>query len=265
MVQRTDIEAYWEDPKTVSLLDSNLRALEESVVLGYLDGRSRLADFGCGAGESTVRYAARAATCVALEQSNHQRSLAAERFRQAGLTNVDLRGGSIGNLRLFGGCFDIGVTQRVIINLPTWSEQQQAIANIHSTIAPGGLYIMVENTYEGAENLNRVRRQLGLANIPLHWHNNFLHHDLLLDFLRSLFVVERIATFDLYYLLTRVFINMFASFEGYGAVAKADEIFKVSDAAARHLFEVTGNDVSIRLASGSSFGPIQAFVLRKIS
>jgi hypothetical protein len=60
-------------------------------------------------------------------------------------------------------------------------------------------------------------------------------------------------------------MNMFASFEGYGAAAKSDEIFKRSDAAARRLFEVAGGDVSIRLNSGSSFGPIQAFVLRKIS
>src|SRR4051794_2114737 len=169
MVQRADIDAYWEDPKTVSLLDTNLRALEESVVLEYLDGRPRLADLGCGAGESTVRYAPKAASCVALEKSNHQLSLAAERFRQAGLTNVDLRSGSVDDLSPYDQCFDIAITQRVLINLPTWQEQQRAILNIHSTIAPGGRYIMVENTYEGAENLNRLRRKLDLSNVPLHW------------------------------------------------------------------------------------------------
>ena len=265
MVQRADIDAYWEDPKTVSLLDTNLRALEESVVLEYLDGRSRLADLGCGAGESTIRYAPKAASCLALEKSNHLRSLAAERFRQAGLTNIELRSGSLDDLGLYDQCFDIAVTQRVLINLPTWQEQQQAILNIYATISPGGRYIMIENTYEGAENLNRLRRKVDLPNVPLHWHNNFLHHQVLLDLLRPLFTIERIATFDLYYLLTRVFVNMFASFEGYGAAAKSDEIFKRSDAAARRLFEVAGADVSIRLNSGSSFGPIQAFVLRKIS
>src|SRR6185312_4716009 len=222
MVDRADLKAYWEDPKTISLLDANLRALEEGVVLDYLDGRTRLADFGCGAGESTVRYAARVANCVALERSSHQRLLAAERFRQAGLSNIELSDGSVEALGLFNQCFDVAVTQRVIINLPTWPEQQKAIANIHSTIAPGGLYIMIENTYEGAENLNRLRRQLGLTNIRLHWHNNFLHHDLLLNFLRPMFWLENIRTFDLYYLLTRVFMNIFASFEGYGAAAKSD-------------------------------------------
>jgi len=265
MVQRAEIEAYWEDPKTVSLLDTNLRALEERVVLEYLDGRTRFADFGCGAGESTVHYAAKAASCLALEQSSHQRSLAAERFRQTGLTNVDLRRGSVDELSAFHKCFDVAITQRVLINLPTWQDQQRAIKNIHSTIARGGHYIMIENTYEGAENLNRLRRRLDLPNIPLHWHNNFLHHELLLNFMQPLFSVERIAAFDLYYLLTRVFMNMFASFEGYGAAAKSDEIFQRSDAAARRLFDLVGGDVNIRLPSGSSFGPIQAFVLRKVS
>ncbi len=50
------------------------------------------------------------------------------------------------------------------------------IENVRSTLKPGGLYVMIENTYEGLENLNSVRRQVGLDNIPVHWHNYFLHY-----------------------------------------------------------------------------------------
>jgi hypothetical protein len=58
---------------------------------------------------------------------------------------------------------------------------------------------------------------------------------------------------------------MFAKFEGYGASAKFDDIFKVSDPAARALFEAIGERVSIRHSAGNSFGPIQVFILRKIA
>jgi cyclopropane fatty-acyl-phospholipid synthase-like methyltransferase len=58
VTRRDEIEAYWESTNTVSLLDSNLRMLEESTVLRYLHRNMDFADLGCGGGESTVRYAA---------------------------------------------------------------------------------------------------------------------------------------------------------------------------------------------------------------
>jgi ubiquinone/menaquinone biosynthesis C-methylase UbiE len=260
---RDEIEAYWECANTVSLLDSNLRRLEEETVLSHLDRTMAFADFGCGSGESTVRYAAAVKSCLALEQSSHLRAQAQQRFREAKLQNVELVGGSVQDLSAYTNRFDAVLTQRVVINFLNWEQQQAVIENVRATLKPGGLYIMIENTFEGFENLNAVRRAVGLDDIPLHWHNYFLHYPLLMDFLKDKFVVERVHTFDLYYLLTRVFVNMFAKFEGYGANAKFDETFKVADPAARVLFETIGSRVSIKHQAGNSFGPIQAFILRK--
>ena len=229
------MKSYWEDPKTVSLLDENLRVLEESVVLGRLDKHTSFADLGCGGGESTVRYAARVKKCLALEQSNHLRSLAAERVKKAGLTNVTLMPGSVTDLGEYSEKFDVALTQRVVINFSTWEEQKQVISNVWSTLRPGGLYIMLENTYEGAENLSAMRRSLGLDAIPIHWHNNLLHHDLFIEYLKGKFSVDDVITFDLYFFLTRVYVNLFASFKGFGANAKSNSIFKQADAAARKL------------------------------
>jgi ubiquinone/menaquinone biosynthesis C-methylase UbiE len=264
MTRRDEIEAYWEQPGTVSLLDSNLRRLEEEAVLRYLHGGMAFADLGCGGGESTARYAAAVKSCLALEQSSHLRARAAENFKKAGVNNVELVAGSVSELSAYEGKFDAVLTQRVVINFLSWQEQQDVIENVRSTLRPGGLYVMIENTFEGFENLNAVRRSVALDNIPLHWHNYFLHYPLLMDFLKDKFVIENVHTFDLYYLLTRVFVNMFAKFEGYGAGAKFDDIFKIADPAARALFEAIGSRVSIDKPAGNSFGPIQAFILRKI-
>jgi ubiquinone/menaquinone biosynthesis C-methylase UbiE len=264
LTRRDEIEAYWEGANTVSLLDSNLRMLEESTVLRYLDRNMDFADLGCGGAESTVRYAAAVKSCVALEQSGHLRSKAKARFDDAKLSNVELVAGSVSDLSKYKNRFDGVLTQRVVINFLSWEEQKAVINNIRSTLKPGGLYVMVENTYEGLENLNSVRRQVGLDNIPVHWHNYFLHYLPLMEFLKDKFVLENVHTFDLYYLLTRVFENMFGKFEGYGANAKFDEIFKIADPAAKKLFETLGDRLSIKLLAGNSFGPIQTFVLRKI-
>jgi hypothetical protein len=66
-------------------------------------------------------------------------------------------------------------------------------------------------------------------------------------------------------LLTRVFVNMFAKFEGFGRKAVKDDIFDAADAAARRLYELMGDRVKITVNKGDSFGPIQGFVLRRIN
>lgn len=265
MSDRSRIDEYWEHPDTISLLDKNLRKLETAFVLSQLNASDEMADFGCGDGESTVHYAAKVRSCLALEHSNTLRAKAAERFKSAGLTNVKLVGGDAYNLAAYREQFDVVVSQRVVINFMTWEEQQQVMENIRSTLRPNGRYVMIENTFEGFDAMNEVRRAVGLQNVPLHdWHNYFLHYDKFMQFIDGKFTLEKTHTFDLYYLLTRVFVNMFAKFEGYGRKAVKDDIFDAADEAARRLYELIGDRVKISVPKGNSFGPIQGFVLRRI-
>jgi len=244
MTDRKRIDEYWESPDTISLLDKNLRKLETDFVLSQIKPTDEIADFGCGDGESTVHYAAKARTCLALEHSNTLRTHAAERFKAAGLKTVTLVGGDAFDLSAYESKFDLVISQRVVINFMTWEEQQKVLENIRNTLRPGGRYIMIENTFEGFEAMNEVRRAVGLPNVPLHdWHNYFLHYDRLMEFLEGKFTLEKTHTFNLYYLLTRVFVNMFAKFEGFGRNAVKDDIFDVADSAARKLYELMGDRV----------------------
>ena len=254
---------YWEDPQTVSLLDRNLRRLEEKFVLSRLKSEDSLADVGCGDAISTLRYARKVKSCTAIEQSGYLYSRAVRRFRRSGLENTRCENGSVLDLSLYRESFDAVVTQRVLINLPDWSHQMAAIRQIHASLRQGGHYLMIENTYEGHELLNQARRSVGLNDIPIHWHNVFFHHDRLVTYLRRLFVMEEHHTFDVYYLLTRVFANMFARFEGFGRHAAKDPIFDTVDKAAADLYEKAGQ--TMKLGGRYAFGPIQGFVLRKRS
>jgi ubiquinone/menaquinone biosynthesis C-methylase UbiE len=265
MPSRKQIEKYWENPGTVSLIDKNLRVLETDFVLNQLSGIDEVADFGCGDGESTVYYAKKVKSMLAVEQSRYLRKLAAARFKEAKLTNIKLVSGDVMNLSDYTGKFNTVITQRVVINFMTWDEQQKVISNIWKTLRPGGRYIMIENTFEGFEALNSVRRKVGLSNIPLHdWHNYFLHYDNFIKFIDEKFVIEKTQTFNLYYLLTRVFTNMFAKFEGWGTGAKKDTIFDIADKSARKLQELLNDQIEIKVKTGNSFGPIQGWVLRRM-
>lgn len=265
MSNRERIDAWWEDPNTVSLIDKNLRQIETNFVASQLSSGDDFADFGCGDGESTVHYAVKVKSCLALERSNTLRSRAAQRFRDAGVRNVELIEGDVRDLSAYLGRVTACSTQRVVINFMSWEEQQAVLQNIWAALRPGARYIMIENTFEGFEALNSVRRAVGLPNIVLHdWHNYFLHYDKFMQFLDGKFVIEHHRTFNLYYLLTRVFTNMFAEFKGYGAGAKKDQIFDAADAAARQLYDLIGNRVHIDVEKGESFGPIQGWVLRRM-
>ncbi|MCP4662185.1 MAG: class I SAM-dependent methyltransferase [bacterium] len=257
------IRACWEDPDTRSLIDPNLRRLEEGVVLKYLEPGFELLDVGCGDGESTLTYARHVKRCLGIERSELLRRRAVESCAQAGLDNTEIVAGDVFDLDACYRRFDVAVTQRVIINQTSWEMQQEAIEQVRATLRPGGIYVMIENTFEGHDAINDWRTRLGLPKISRHWHNLYLHHELLMDYLGERFEILAHHTFDLYYLLTRIYANLFASFEGFGKTAKKDAIFPEIDAAARRLYDELGEQVAI--GDGPAFGPIQGFVVRKIS
>jgi ubiquinone/menaquinone biosynthesis C-methylase UbiE len=263
MALRDEIRAYWQDPNTRSLIDDNMRTLEEAVVLRYLEPNFEIIDIGCGDGYSTFEYASRVKSCVGIEPSDYLRKRAEEKFAQLSLANTRFETGDIMDLSRAGERFDLAVTQRVLINLTSWDLQKQAIENVRKVLRPGGIYVMVENTYEGHDAMNDLRQVVGLPPLSKHWHNLYFHHEQLLEFLAARFHLIAHHTFSLYYLLTRVFMNQIASFEGFGRNAVKDPIFDKADPAARRLQEVFG--AKVRVGDGPSFGAIQAFALRKLS
>lgn len=255
------VQAYWEDPSTVSIIDRNLHQIEIDTACRHLLPTDTLADFGCGDGQATVKYAGRVARCIGIERSDHLRGKANEAVRKSGLSNVVIRSGDILDESSPAGEFDAVITQRLLINLGSWEEQKEGLHNVHRMLKPGGRYIMIENTNDAFLAVNDMRAELGMAPIPQHWHNRFFDYDELMGFFGGKFQLLRHYDFGLYYLLTRVYVPMFASFVGFGAKAVKDPIFDKSDAAARVLFEKFGDRVKI--GGCRAFGPIQAFVLRR--
>jgi len=262
-LEKKDLEQianYWEDKKTISLMDKNLKSLEINSIKQHLKKNYVVVDIGCGEGESACECAKFVKSMLAIDNSqnmvNKTKKLAKNRF-----SNLSIEKMNILELQSLNQKFDVAVTDRVITNLPNWDLQKRAILDIKSILKKRGKYIMIENFNDGYDRLNSFRTSLGLKKIPKHWHNTFLNKTILFRFLKNHFHVEKQINFNLYYFLTRVYIPMFGSFTGWGKSAKSDPIFKISDPSAKKIQEIFGN--KIQLFDDDFFGPINGLVLTK--
>lgn len=260
---KKEVREYWEDPTTISIIDKNLHQLEIEAVCRYLKSSDEIVDIGCGDGKATVAYAKKVKKCVAYERSDFLRKEAAGEVKRSGLKNIIIKDGDILKMKKIPERPDVLITQRLLINLASWSEQKEAIENIYKMLKPGSLYIMIENTNDAYLALNDMRYQVGLEPIPIHWHNLFFDYNQLMDFLKDKFQLLASHNFDLYYFLTRVYSQMFLKFVGYGKNAKKDPLFDLSDKAAKDIYNKFKD--YFQISACRALGPIQVFVLKRLN
>ena len=261
--QNKTIGDYWENKNTISLVDKNLRILETNFILKNILKSDKLLDLGCGDGESTFHYAKKVKKLIAFEKSNYLFKKMKKRVGNKG--KVTFINDSLVNLNEYNFYCNKIVTQRVVINFMTWNDQKQIINLIHKKLPKNGKYLMIENTMEGFQSMNRLRNSLGLESIKIHkWHNKFFYFKDLLKFVDKKFKIEEINNFNLYYFLTRAFVNTFANFSGYGNKIRKDKIFEITDYKSRILHEKFNEKLNFKDNKYNLFGPISGFVLKKI-
>ncbi len=61
--------------------------------------------------------------------------------------------------------FDIVISERCLLNLPSKESQFQMIKRIWEILKPDGIYVMVEGSYDGLIRLNEIRKLFGLKEI----------------------------------------------------------------------------------------------------
>ena len=240
---------YWERPDTISLRDDNLRQLEAEAITRWLDSESVVLDVGCGDGINTVAYAQRVHRIVGIDYSRQRIRRATRRITDIGLHNVEFQHLSVQDLKQISERFDIAISQRCLINLPTFEEQKDAIHQIYCILKPGRLYLMLECVEQGRQHLNELRGQVGLEPLPMPWHDLFFDEDQLTPLLRIFFEIVEVVDFSLYYLITRI-LNPIMGLD------LEDPISKRIDDAARQL------QTQLHFDALSGIGPQRLFVLR---
>ena len=100
--------------------------------------------------------------------------------------------------------YDVVVTQRFLINLMEWKEQQRVITRLIGSLKPGGRLLMLEGSQPGVDELNRFRAVCGLPPIPVRWHNRFFDdHEMQQFVAESGWKLRAVQGLGGYFLLTR--------------------------------------------------------------
>jgi SAM-dependent methyltransferase len=217
----TQAEEFGADPRATTP-DYWLREIEiaaVSRVLSSLDEGATVLDIGCGNGFSTLRLAndhpgqrfvggdyasamiARAREALEMADPETRNRV---RFEEMDIL-------SIGE----DAAYDLVVSDRCLINLPSFDLQQKAVDQIASALTPGGVYVAVENFLGPHERLNEQRVALGLEPIPIRWHNTYLDEEQFLEYCERHFEVTELAPISsTYYLVTRLVYSKLCQVEG---------------------------------------------------
>jgi SAM-dependent methyltransferase len=212
-----DIRRFWneqaeehgEDPHATTP-DHWIREVEIANISRHLcdvPPGGRILDIGCGNGYSVLRLAERHSE-LSFVGGDYAPAMV-EQARRSLQNHLDLvprvRFEEMDVLRLsVDADFDVVVTDRCLINLPSFADQRRAIALIANAVRDGGRYLAVENFKGGHDGLNRQRERLGLPAIPIRWHNCYLDEAAFADACSEFFDVHPPAPItSTYYLMTR--------------------------------------------------------------
>jgi len=208
-------KTFWDDQAekhgtsdVATAPDHYYRILEIEKIKGHLRGPNVL-DVGCGNGYSTLQFKEANPdwdfTGLDFSEKMIQQAVAADTEKQVNFIVGDVR-------RVNIDPFDCIVSERCLINLKTWEEQQKALLNLKDSLKPGGRIILVENFMDGLKNLNALRASFDLHEIDVRWHNRYLEAEEFYAFAEEHFHIKFAENIgNLYYIISRVV---------YAAIAK---------------------------------------------
>jgi SAM-dependent methyltransferase len=226
------IQEYWqqragecEGSQAATTNDIYLRELEIKTIVSTIKSLERrpktLLDVGCGDGYSTLAVASELPDIAArgVDYSSLMIETARSRLARdrglAGRVRFDV--GDALDLETAVGTakFDLVVTDRCLINLPSLELQTQAIDQIANCLSPRGYYLAIENFAEGQQQLNDARAAVGLAPIPIRWHNRFFTINEFAAAAQTAFEVLEWKDFSsAYYFATRVIYSAMCQMRG---------------------------------------------------
>lgn len=207
--RRYDAFALSGDEKTTAC-DYNLRDLEIAYGVEFIRDGDAILDVGCGPGVALQSYARkRAVRAFGIDYSENMVEFARRRTKeQAPQLTIDFRCASVDDLPFETGTFDVITSHRCLMALLDWERQKKALMEIHRVLKPGGIYVMMEGTFDGLDRLNFYRRKFGLDEIEAGGQDRLLtlkfHEKPLAEFCAPHFELVRTQRFGMYYFLTRI-------------------------------------------------------------
>jgi len=258
-----EIKKYWDeraqsfvaDPRRTTTNDYWLRLVEIREIkraLAQIKKKKKILDIGCGDGFSTINIAKSFSSCnfIGGDYSENMIKNAKILLKKMRVTppNIKFQVLDVLDMSVLNNKFDVIISDRCIINLPDRKLQKRAMQEIWRYLKKNGYYIMVEDFVEGHNVMNKLRKKLGLKEIPIRWHNNFLDERIINDFITKYFkIITRKNISSIYYLITRVVYSKICQNENREPDYD-DPLYKI----AYEIDEYAGN-----------YGPVNLLVLKK--
>jgi ubiquinone/menaquinone biosynthesis C-methylase UbiE len=175
-----DVQSFWNSRAALGVNagsnDVVAKQIEIEAIASYVKDGMRVLDFGCGSGVTALELACRyEVDLLGMDYAEEMVSKALElgsSIQTKGRAHFQV--GDVGSLSSLAERFDLVYSERALINLKNWEEQRNAIAALTDLLLPGGIYVMCENSIDGLEAINELRRYAGLDSISPPWHNRYM-------------------------------------------------------------------------------------------
>lgn len=199
---QTHGESHW-----ASWGDNWMIDLEIETIGKHMKDGDRVLDIGCANGYATFRQAEshKLASITGVDFAPSMVAAAQTTERQKGLgDDISFSEGDIRSLQFQNNTFDVAYTTRVLINLPTWEQQMQGIAECIRVVKPNGIIVLSEGFLEPLMLLNAMRSLKNLPPLVEHDFNRYLKLSALESHLKKLGLSYQIEDFSsIYYLGSR--------------------------------------------------------------
>jgi ubiquinone/menaquinone biosynthesis C-methylase UbiE len=193
------------------------KQLEIDAIASYVKDGMNILEIGCGNGITATEIARRFNVTItafdyASEMIDSAKRIATETSCKG---TVAFEVGDVLSMPNFKNKFDLIYTERVLINLPDWKSQSKAITDISTLIVDGGAYVMCENSQDGLEKINLLRKNVHLEAIAPPWHNRYFNDREIEQLNISSVTLESINDYSAtYYFLSRVVNAWLAAKDG---------------------------------------------------
>jgi ubiquinone/menaquinone biosynthesis C-methylase UbiE len=166
-----------------------------------------LLDIGCGNGSRTIRFSkfikgqtlgidyseemiSNAKSLLSKQKKIINKKVAFEILNAKKLEELDT--------------FDIVVSCRCFVNQTSSKNQIKLFNQIHKKLKKNGSLIIAEQSKEGVDNLNLIRKKFGLKNIQIPWHNLPIKEKIVFPKIKKLFKIKKMKRLGSFYFITRV-------------------------------------------------------------
>lgn len=210
------IRKYWSDQALkyglsykTSWSDYRVIEMEIKEIIKYISEYDNVLDVGCGNGFSTIQIASQKNINIRgidyIPEMIEQARFRAKDMENRLIGKVAFDVADISYLGEFKNEYDKLIIIRVIINLGDWKLQVNGLRQCIKLIKKGGLLLLSEATLQGWNNLNKLRKEWELNDIPMPLFNNYIDEDKLIKEVSSELELKEINNFSsTYFIGTRI-------------------------------------------------------------